>query len=148
MSRASYLGLFAGLGLLVFLGDLDFNSPLLTVPKAPKRFQGLVAVVQWCRGHQPLAGDQAEPEEGGHPRVGGVLGGAAMDLKLGLLEDVGGVDAALEPAVQPQPDPAAQPGARAGEQLGEGVRVPDAGAAQQLIARVRTAGRGSAHKSM
>jgi hypothetical protein len=51
MSRASYLGLFAGLGLLVFLGYLDFKSPLLTVPNAPKRFRGLVAVVQWCRGH-------------------------------------------------------------------------------------------------
>ena len=29
--------------------------------------------------HQSLAGDQAEPEEGGHPRVGGVLGEHHLD---------------------------------------------------------------------
>jgi hypothetical protein len=47
----AYLGLFAALGLAVFLGYLDPRAPLLAVHNAPKKFRGLVAVVQWCRGH-------------------------------------------------------------------------------------------------
>src|SRR5262249_32740334 len=41
------------------------------------------------------------------------------------------------PLHQPQPDHPPQPGAIAGEQLLQGVGVPGAGAAQQLIARIR-----------
>ena len=79
---------------------------------------------------QPLAGDEAEPEKWGQPRVGGVLGGAAKDLDLGFLEHVGGVNAALKPAVHSQSNHPPQLVAMAGEQLGQGVRIPDAGAAQ------------------
>jgi hypothetical protein len=84
----------------------------------------------------------------GDPRVGGVLGGAAVDLELGLLQDVGGIDAALEPAIQSEPDHPPQPVAIAGEQLGEGVRVPGAGAAQQVVGRARVDGHGRAHKEI
>ena len=82
------------------------------------------------QGHQPLAGDQAQPEERGQRRVGGVLAGAAEHVELGLLEHVGGVDAALEPAVEPQPDHPPQPVAVAGEELDQGAGLPGAGAAE------------------
>ena len=41
----------AGLGLAVWFGFLDLDLPLNKADSLPRKFRGLVAVAQWCRGH-------------------------------------------------------------------------------------------------
>ncbi len=51
-----------------------------------------------------LAGQEAEPEERRHVRLGEVFPGPTGDLKEGVLEDVGGVDPPLQPPVDAESD--------------------------------------------
>jgi hypothetical protein len=59
--------------------------------------------------HKSLGGHQADPEEDRHRPVANEIGEAVGEIDEGLLENVGGIDAALDTAVQPQPDHSAQP---------------------------------------
>ena len=72
----------------------------------------------------------------------GVLGEAAADLQVGLLEHVGGVDPAREPAVEAEADHPPQPLAVAVEQLGQGRLVAGASAGQEVVGLARIAGHG------
>ena len=54
------------------------------------------------QGHQPLAGDQPQPQEDRDRRVRDILTGAPGDVEVGLLQDVGGIDPPLEPPIEPQ----------------------------------------------
>jgi hypothetical protein len=54
--------------------------------------------------HQPLDGDQPDPEEDRHRPVAGVVGQPIGRVEVRFLEDIGRVDAPPEPAVEPEPD--------------------------------------------
>ena len=64
-----------------------------------------------------LPGQQPQPQEERQRRPGGPLGEAAGVVGIGVLEDVGRVDAALQAQVEAEPDHAAGRGQR-GEQFG------------------------------
>ena len=53
------------------------------------------------QGHEPLAGDEAEPEEGGNPWVRSVLGGAANDSRVVPFE-VFGEDVGIKQSFMPR----------------------------------------------
>ena len=54
------------------------------------------------QSHQPLARDQAEPEENRHPGILPVLGGTLGHIQVRLLQDVGRVETPLEPPIHPE----------------------------------------------
>ena len=85
------------------------------------------------QGLERLAGQEAEPEERGHGRLGQVFPRPAGDLEIGVLEDVGRVDAPLQPPVEAEPDHPPQPLAVPGEQLGQGPLVPAFEAEEQVV---------------
>src|SRR5262249_35935969 len=76
---------------------------------------------------------QTQPQEEGQARVRTVLGEFAAQGQVGLLDHVGGIDAALQPAVHAQPDHALEPVTVALDQDCEGVLVAVAGGVQQLL---------------
>ena len=80
-----------------------------------------------------LAGQEAEPEERRHGRLGEVFPGPAGHLEIGVLEHVGRVDAPLQPPVEAEPDHPPQPLAVPGEQLGQGPLVPPFEADEQVV---------------
>jgi hypothetical protein len=61
------------------------------------------------------------------------------------VDDVGGVDAALEPPVHAQPDHALEAGAVALDQDGEGVLVAVAGGVQEFLIRSGVGAHGGIH---
>src|SRR5437773_784565 len=73
---------------------------------------------------ESLPGQGAEPEEEGDLGVRGELAGPAGEVEERLLEDVGGVEPALEAAVQPQADHPFEPLPVAVPELPEGVLIP------------------------
>jgi hypothetical protein len=77
---------------------------------------------------RPLAGDSAELEAGGHRPVAAV--GGRVDG--GLLQDVGGIEAASLPEVEPGPADPVEPGAVAPPGRGEREPVASGGAAEAL----------------
>ena len=86
---------------------------------------------------QPLAGDQTQPQVRGHGPLAGVVGETGGQVEIGLLEDVGGVDAAQKPAVEPEADHLPQPGAVALPERTEGRLVARGGATQEVLRVVR-----------
>ena len=80
-----------------------------------------------------LAGQEAEPEERRHGRLGEVLGGPAGHLEIGVLEHVGRVDAPAQPSIEAEPDHPPQPLAVPGEQIDQGPRVPPFEANEQVV---------------
>jgi hypothetical protein len=82
---------------------------------------------------QRLAGQEAEPEERGQGRPGEVLRGAAGDLEVGLLEDVGRVEPPPQPPVEAEADHLPQPLAVPEEQLAQGRFVPPLDASEQVL---------------
>ena len=80
-----------------------------------------------------LADFHAEPQKEGHARVSNVLGELAAHRQVGLLHDVRGIDAALEPPVHAQPDHALETVAVALDQDGQGALVAVAGGVQQAV---------------
>jgi hypothetical protein len=93
-----------------------------------------VVVVQ---GQQRLSGEQADPQERRHRGPLEVLAGTVGDLEVGLLQDVGGVEAALKPAVDSETDHPPQPLAMAGEKLAERPLIPLLEAAEQVVILAR-----------
>jgi hypothetical protein len=91
------------------------------------------AEVVAVQGQQGLFGEEAEPEEWRHRGPRDVLSGAAGDLEVGLLEDVGGVEPAPEAAIEAEADHPPQPLAVAGEELAKGPLVALLEAAEQVI---------------
>jgi hypothetical protein len=84
-------------------------------------------------GQQGLFGEEAEPEEGRHRGPRDVLAGATGDLEVGLLEDVGGIDAALGATVEAESDHPPQPLAVAGERLDQRPLVSYLEPAEQVV---------------
>jgi hypothetical protein len=80
--------------------------------------------------HELLADFQPQPQEEGQARVGAVLGELAAHGQVGLLDDVGGIDAALEPSVHAQPDLALQLVPVTLDQDGQGALVAGSGGGQ------------------
>ena len=89
--------------------------------------------VMAVQGLERLAGQEAEPEERGHVRLGEVFPRPTGDLEIGVLEHVGRVDAPLQPPVEAEPDHPPQPLAVPGEQLGQGPLVPPFEADEQVV---------------
>jgi hypothetical protein len=75
---------------------------------------------------QLLADDQPQPEEERQPGGAEVLAQPLDHLDVGVLDHLGGVEAALEPRVEAQLHQAAQAGAVAGEE-----RLPGPGLLEQ-----------------
>jgi hypothetical protein len=99
------------------------------------------AQVMPVQPQQLLPGEEAQPEEERHRPLGQVLGQAVGGLQVGILDDVGGVDAALQPAVQAQGDHAAQPLAVPFQQRPPALRVPPGRSLEQPVRFVRVSRR-------
>ena len=63
--------------------------------------------------------------------------GPGENVELGLLQDVGGVDAPLEPPIEPQADHPPQPVAVPVEKLGQRGRIAGFGTADQVVGFTR-----------
>src|SRR5262249_9044100 len=94
---------------------------------------------------ESLSGEGAEPEKEGTLGFLGELAGPAGEVEEGLLEDVGGVEPALEAAVQPQADHPLEPLAVAVPERPEGVLVPGRPLPQQRDRVVRVPQRRGVH---
>jgi hypothetical protein len=79
-----------------------------------------------------LAGQEAQPERERHPGRAEVLGQPAGSFDEGFLDDVGRVDARLQPPVESQADHAPQALAMLLEEIPQGLRVAPAGAPQEV----------------
>jgi hypothetical protein len=85
------------------------------------------------QGHQPLAGDQPQPQEDRDRGVRDILTGAPSDVEVGLLQDVGGIDPPLEPPIEPQPHDPPQPIATPGEERDQRSLIATLDALEQVI---------------
>ncbi len=85
------------------------------------------------QGLERLGGQESEPEERRHVRLGEVFPGPTGDLEVGVLEHVGGVDPPLQPPVKAEPDHPAQALTVAGEQLGQSPLVSPLDADEQVV---------------
>ena len=95
--------------------------------------------------HEPLAGEEPQPEEERHVRLPGVLGQPGGGVDVGLLDDIGGIDPALQAAVEPQRDHPPQAVARPHQQGAPGRLVPLCRPPEQASRLARFAGHGSVH---
>ena len=86
---------------------------------------------------QPLAGDQPQPQVGGHGAVAREVGQPGGKVEIGVLKDVGGIDPAREPAVESEADHRAQAGAVASPGRGESGLVARSGATEVTLGVVR-----------
>src|SRR5262249_42500233 len=94
---------------------------------------------------ESLSGEGAEPEKEGTLGFLGELAGPAREVEEGLLEDVGGVEPALEAAVQPQADHLLEPLPVAVPERHEGVLIPGRPLPQQRDRVVRIVRHRGAH---
>src|SRR5262249_29717365 len=83
--------------------------------------------------HQLLTGEKAQPQEKGHRRVAQILRQARPGLQVGLLKDVGGVDASLQPLVEAQGQHPPQPLVVPRQQLSPLLRVPLARPLEEVV---------------
>ena len=100
--------------------------------------------------HQPLAGQEPEPEEERHRGILEILRQPPGRIEARLLEDVGRVDPALQPPVEPQGDHATQPLAMPAQQLSQSSLIPAHGLLDQpaRLTPIGTVGHGRHHISL
>jgi hypothetical protein len=94
---------------------------------------------------ESLPGQGAEPEEERDLGLLGELAGPAGEIEEGLLEDIGGIEPALEAAVQAQADHPLESLPVAVPELPKGVRIPGRGLPQQRDRVVRVVHRRGVH---
>ena len=100
------------------------------------------------KGHELLAGDQPQPQVERDRGVAQVVGQLERGLQEGLLEHVGGVDAALQPAVQAQRHHAAQALAVLRQDPAPEVLIPGSDLLQQAADLTRVGGGLMVHTSL
>ena len=100
----------------------------------------LHAEVEAVQRLEPLHGQEAQPEEGRHPRIGGVFSQPAHGIQERLLEHVLGVEPPLKAPVEPEPDHLEQPPAMPREELAERMTIPCMDAAKEGLIGVGMAG--------
>src|SRR4051794_9809018 len=88
-------------------------------------------------GDEPLSGEESQPKVGRHCRVAQVLTGTLRHVEIGLLENVGRVDASLETVVETQLDHPPQSLTMKGEEFDQSPSVSTTDPEKQVIVLAR-----------